>query len=150
SAPLVGASPEEVLITGSTTTNLHQLVSSFYKPEGNKSNILADELNFPSDIYALKSQMTLKGLNPDKEIIQVKSENGHTLKPESIISQMTDDVALIVLPSILYRSGQILDMKRLTEEAHKRNIPIGFDLCHSIGAIPHELSDWDVDFAFWC
>ena len=63
---------------------------------------------------------------------------------------MTEDVALILLPAVLYRSGQILDMKLLTEEAHKRGIVIGFDLCHSIGSIPHELHDWGVDFAFWC
>lgn len=149
-APLIGASPDEVLITGSTTLNLHQLVSSFYKPNENKANILADELNFPSDIYALKSQIALKGLDPDKALIQVKSSDGHTYNTENIIEHMTDDVTLIVLPSVLYRSGQILDMKTLTEEAHKRGILIGFDLCHSIGAIPHKLSEWGVDFAFWC
>jgi kynureninase len=63
---------------------------------------------------------------------------------------MKDEVALIVLPSVLYRSGQILDIKRLTEEAHKRGILIGFDLCHSIGAIAHHFSEWGVDFAVWC
>ena len=63
---------------------------------------------------------------------------------------MTDDIALILLPSVLYRSGQILDMKRLTAEAHKRGIHIGFDLCHSIGSIPHHFKEWDVDFAIWC
>src|SRR5699024_11573688 len=67
-----------------------------------------------------------------------------------MIAAMTDEVALIVLPGALYRSGQILDMKRLTEAANERGIPIGFDLCHSIGAVPHELHDWGVDFAFWC
>lgn len=80
----------------------------------------------------------------------MKSEDGHTLNEDEIIEAMMDDVALVVLPSILFRSGQILDMKRLTEAAHKRNILIGFDLCHSIGSIPHQLHDWDVDFAFWC
>lgn len=149
-SPLIGASPDEVLVTGSTTTNLHQLVSSFYKPKGTKTKILADELNFPSDIYALKSQIMLKGLDPNEELIRIHSEDGHTLKTEKIINHMTDDIALIVLPSVLYRSGQILDMKMLTEEAHKRDILIGFDLCHSIGAIPHRLSEWNVDFAFWC
>lgn len=149
-APLIGAAPNEVLVTGSATVNLHQLTGSFYKPKGNKTKILADELNFPSDIYALRSQISLKGLDPDKELVKVKSRDVHTLRTSDIIEQMTDDVALIVLPSVLYRSGQILDMKTLTEEAHKRNILIGFDLCHSIGSIPHQLSDWDADFAFWC
>lgn len=147
---LVGAKAEEVIVTGSTTTNLHQLVSSFFRPEGKKTKILADELNFPSDIYALKSQLHLRGLDPEEHLIQVKSENGHILNEGDIIAEMKEDVALIVLPSVLYRSGQILDMERLTTAAHQRNILIGFDLCHSIGAIPHQLRKWDVDFAFWC
>lgn len=150
SAALLGAQANEVISTGSTTTNLHQLVASFYQPTGKRTKILADELNFPSDIYALKSQLQLRDFNPQTHLIQVSSDDGHTLNTETIIEAMTDDVALIVLPSVLYRSGQILDMKTLTAEAHKRNIFIGFDLCHSIGAIPHELSKWGVDFAFWC
>lgn len=149
-ASLVGAKAEEVIVTGSTTTNLHQLVSSFFRPEGKKTKILADELNFPSDIYALKSQLYLQGFDPEEHLIQVKSDNGHLLNEGDIIAEMKEDVALIVLPSVLYRSGQILDMERLTTAAHQRNILIGFDLCHSIGAIPHQLRKWDVDFAFWC
>ncbi|WP_404451411.1 kynureninase [Virgibacillus necropolis] len=150
SAPLIGAKTEEVVVTGSTTTNLHQLVSTFYKPHGNKTKILADALNFPSDIYALKSQLKLKGYDPSEHLVQVQSKDGNTLETDDIIKAMTDDVALIMLPGVLYRSGQILDMKTLTKEAHKRGIVIGFDLCHSIGSIPHHLSDWEVDFAFWC
>ncbi|WP_106494619.1 kynureninase [Lentibacillus sp. Marseille-P4043] len=149
-APLVGADPEEVIVTGSTTTNLHQLVASFYQPSGRRTKILADELNFPSDIYALKSQLHLKGYDSSNHFIQVQSKDGNTLNTNDIIANMTDDVALIVLPGVLYRSGQILDMKTITREAHKRGILIGFDLCHSIGSIPHQLSDWGVDFAFWC
>lgn len=149
-APLVGAKPNEVIVTGSTTVNMHQLVSTFYQPEGKKTKILADELNFPSDIYALQSQLKLKGYDPKDYLIRVKSRDGRTLSEDDIIEQMTEEVALIVLPSVLYRSGQILDLKRLTKEAHKRNIVIGFDLCHSIGSVPHALDEWEVDFAFWC
>ncbi|CEG26417.1 kynureninase [Bacillus sp. B-jedd] len=149
-APLVGADEGEVIVTGSTTVNLHQLAATFYQPRGKRTKILADELNFPSDIYALQSQLKLKGFDPATHLIQVKSNDGHTLTEEDIISSMTDEIALIVLPGILYRSGQILDMEFLTKEAHKRGIPIGFDLCHSIGSIPHHLTDWNVDFAFWC
>lgn len=149
-APLVGASKEEVIITGSTTSNLHQLIASFYHPKGTRTKILADELNFPSDLYAINSQLSLHGFNPTEHMKLVKSRDGDTLNEEDIVEAMTEDVALIVLPSVLYRSGQILQMKELTKEAHKRNILIGFDLCHSIGSIPHQLDDWDVDFAFWC
>ncbi|MBS4224255.1 kynureninase [Lederbergia citrea] len=150
SESLVGAEPGEVIVTGSTTANLHQLVATFFKPEGKKAKILADELNFPSDIYALKSQLQLHGLDPAEHLVQVGSKDGCIIQEEDIIEAITDEIALIVLPSVLYRSGQILDMKRLTEEAHKRGIFIGFDLCHSIGSVPHSLSKWGVDFAFWC
>jgi kynureninase len=149
-APLVGASANEVIVTGSTTVNLHQLVATFYKPEGKKTKILADELTFPSDIYALQSQLRIHGFNPDTHLIKVKSRDGRFLEEEDIIEAMTEDIALIILPTVLYRSGQILDMKRLTAEANKRGIIIGFDGCHSIGAIPHSFSEWGVDFAYWC
>ncbi|MDL4839740.1 kynureninase [Aquibacillus rhizosphaerae] len=149
-APLVGSRLNEVVVTGSATGNLHQLIASFYNPSGTKTKILADQLNFPSDIYALKSQLELKGYNASENLIQVESLDGHILCDDDIIEVMTDEIAVVVLPSVLYRSGQILDMKRLTQEAHARNIIIGFDLCHSIGAIPHHLHEWGVDFAFWC
>jgi kynureninase len=149
-APLVGGMKSEVIATGSTTTNLHQLVATFYKPSGNRTKILADELNFPSDIYALKSQLALKGYDPEDHLVRVKSRDGRMLREKDIIDAMTDDIALIVLPAVLYRSGQVLDMERLTAAARERGIPIGFDLCHSIGAVEHALHDWETDFAFWC
>lgn len=149
-APLVGAKPEEVIVTGSTTVNLHQLLASFYRPEGKRRKILADALTFPSDIYAMQSQLRLHGLDPEQHLIRVEGRDGQTLAEEDLIEAMTEEVAIIVLPSVLYRSGQILDMERLTVAARERGIPIGFDLCHSIGAIPHQLHEWGVDFAFWC
>ncbi|EKN66733.1 kynureninase [Neobacillus bataviensis LMG 21833] len=149
-APLVGAATEEVIVTGSTTVNLHQLVATFYQPQGKRTKILADELTFPSDIYALQSQLRIHEYDPDQYLIRVKSRDGRIIEEEDIIEAMTDEVALIILPTVQYRSGQILDMKRLTAEAHKRGILIGFDGCHSVGAIPHSFSEWDVDFAYWC
>lgn len=149
-APLVGGKLEEVIATGSTTTNLHQLVAAFYQPEGKRTKILADELNFPSDIYALTSQLALKGYDPETHLVRVKSRDGRCLTEADIVEAMTDEIAIIVLPAVLYRSGQVLDIAYLAEEANKRGIPIGFDLCHSIGAIPHELHAHGVDFAFWC
>ena len=149
-APLLGASKDEVIITGSTTANLHQLVASFYRPKGIRTKIVADELNFPSDLYAISSQLSLHGFEPEEHMKLVKSRDGHMLQEEDIINAMTDDVALLVLPSVLYRSGQVLDIQMLTKAAHERNIVIGFDLCHSIGSVPHELDKWGVDFAFWC
>lgn len=149
-AELMGAKPEELVVTGTTTVNLHALVATFYRPAGRRTKIRADELNFPSDIYALQSQVRLKGGDPEADLILAPSSDGRTLGEEDLIAAMTDEVAVVVLPAVLYRSGQLLDMERLTREAHARGILIGFDCCHSAGAVPHQLHDWGVDFAFWC
>ncbi|WP_226581604.1 kynureninase [Halobacillus litoralis] len=149
-SPLLGAEPEEVINTGSITTNLHQLLATFYKPEGTRTKIIADELNFPSDIYALQSQILLHGLDPEEHLIRVQSKDGYTLDEAEIIRHMDEDTALVLLPSVLYRSGQLLDIPRITEAAHKKGILAGFDLAHSIGAVPHTLDKWGVDFAVWC
>ena len=150
SAPLVGAEPDEVIVTGSTTINLHQVASTFYRPEGKKTKIVATDLDFPTDIYALQSQIKLKGLDPDEHLVLVSSRDGRMIEEEDIIAAMTEEVALVVLPTVLYRSGQLLDIERLTKAAHERSILIGFDGCHSVGAIPHDFSKWEVDFAYWC
>lgn len=149
-ADLVGAKEEEVVATGTTTVNIHSLISTFYEPKNGRTKILADELNFPSDLYALEGQIELKGLDSEEELILVPSDDGLTLDEERIVEYMTDEVALILLPSVLYRSGQLLDIPYLTEEAHKRGIPIGFDCSHSVGTIPHEFDKWGIDFAMWC
>ena len=149
-APIVGAKPSEVVMTGTTTVNLHSLVSTFYQPKGQKTKILADELNFPNDLYALGGQIQMRGLNLQKNLLLIPSENGKTLDEQKIIQMMTPEIALIVLPSVLYRSGQLLNIPLLTKEAHDRNIIIGFDCCHSVGAVPHKFDEWGVDFAFWC
>lgn len=149
-APLIGSKAEETITTGSITTNLHQMLTTFYKPEGKKTKILADSLTFPSDIYAIKAQLELHGLAADEHLIQVQSQDGRTLSEDDIINEMTNEIALILLPSVLYRSGQLLDMEKLTKAAREKGIIIGFDLAHSIGVIPHNLHDWGVDFAVWC
>jgi kynureninase len=149
-AQLVGAEPAELVVTGATTVNLHSLVATFYQPEGRRTKIVADALNFPSDIYALKSQIRLRGLDPDEHLVLVPSRDGRCLEEGDLIAAMSDEVALVVLPSVLYRSGQLLDLARLTRAAHERGIPIGFDCSHSVGSVPHHLHDWGVDFAVWC
>ncbi len=149
-ASLVGALPDEVVVTGTTTVNLHTLAATFFHPEGQRTKILADALNFPSDLYALQSQLQLRGLNPADHLVLVESYDGRTINEDDLIAAMTDEIGLVLLPSVLYRSGQLLDMARLTAAAHARSIPIGFDCSHSAGAIPHKLHEWNVDFAFWC
>ena len=149
-APLMGAKSEELIIHSSTTLNLHCLLGTFFKPAKKRNKIMIDILNFPSDRYAIESHMKLRGFDPNVNLIVIESKDGRTLDESYIISKMTDEVSLILLPSVLYRSGQLLDIKILTEEAHKKNIIIGFDCCHSAGSMLHKLSEWNVDFAFWC
>ena len=149
-APFVGGRDGEVVVTGGTTINLHALVSTFYEPEKRRTKIIADELNFPSDLYALAAQVRLKGGDPEEDLVLVKSRDGLTVSEDDIISYMDNDVSLVVLPSVYYRSGQLLDMEKLTREAHERGIVIGFDCAHSVGVVPHRFSEWGTDFAFWC
>ncbi|GAF14142.1 kynureninase [Bacillus sp. JCM 19045] len=149
-ASLVGANSNEVIVSGSTTVNLHQILATFYKPTAKKHVILSEALSFPTDLYAMQSHIQLHGYQENSSLRLVTSNDGYTLSEDDIIAAMTDDVAIIVLSSVLYRSGQLLDLKKLTTAAHERGILIGFDLCHSIGSVPHELSNWGVDFAFWC
>ncbi len=149
-ARLVGAEAEEVVATGTTTANIHSLVNTFYQPEGNRRKILADELTFPTDIYALRSTVKLRGMNPRRDLVLAPSEDGRFLNEDRIAEMMNQNVALVFLPSALYRSGQLLDMQYLTKEAHERGIPIGFDCSHSVGVVPHHFDQWGVDFALWC
>ena len=96
------------------------------------------------------TKKALLGGDPEKDLILVKSGRNGLIEEDDIIARMNSDVALTSLPSVYYRSGQLLDMARITREAHGRKILAGFDLCHSIGVIPHFLDNWDVDFAYWC
>ncbi len=149
-AKLVGAEADEVVMTGTTTVNIHALVNTFYNPSAGRTRIIADELDFPTDIYALKSVLRRCGLEPAKHLVLVRSRDGRTINEDDVVRAMDSTTALVFLPSVLYRSGQLLDMEYLTLEAHKRNIPVGFDCSHSAGVVPHELSAWGVDFAVWC
>lgn len=149
-ARLINAKAEEVTICGNTTLNVHQCIATFYRPEGARTKILIDELNFPTDRYAVTSHIKSRGLDPDEVLKVVTSRDGKMLDEEDIMAAMTDDVALALLPSVLYRSAQLLDMKRLTKAAHEKGILIGFDLCHSIGNVNHDFADIDCDFALWC
>ena len=149
-ARLINARPEEVTVCANTTLNVHQCIATFYKPAGKRRKILIDELNFPTDRYAVTSHIQSRGLDPDEVLKVVKSRDGKTLSEEDILAAMTDDVALALLPSVLYRSSQLLDLPRLTRAAHDRGILIGFDLCHSIGNVNHDFAAIDCDFALWC
>ncbi|MCS4532704.1 kynureninase [Neisseria montereyensis] len=149
-AKLIGALPEEVTIMGSTTMNLHSAIATFYHPTKEKYKIIVDDLNFPTDRYAIDSQVKLHGLDVEQAVKVVPSPDGKLIDEDAMIEAMTDDVAMIILPTVLYRSAQIVDMKKITKAAHEKGIIVGWDLCHAIGAIEMDFSDIQPDFAVWC
>lgn len=149
-AKLINAEPNEVTVTNSTTVNIHQCLATFYQPTKERYKILVDDLNFPTDRYAVDSQVRLHGYTPEEAVKVVRSADGRTIDEDAIIAAMTEDVVLILLPAMLYRSSQLLDMQRVTAEARRRGIIIGWDLCHSIGAVPHDFKAISPDFAIWC
>lgn len=147
-APLINADPTEVTCGNSTTVNIHQCIHTFYRPTHERNKITMDDINFPSDKYAVMSDIMAH--DPSECLKVVKSRDGEFIYEEDIIKAMTDDVCIVLLPSVLYRSAQLVDMERISREAHNRGIYVGFDLCHSIGVIPHDFKKIDPDFAVWC
>ncbi len=149
-APLLGAAPDEVAVTGSTTINLHQLLATLFAPAESRHVIVASALEFPTDLHALQSHLRQRGLDPARHLRLVRSHDGRSLRPEDILAALTPDVQLLVLPLVQFTSGQLLDAAALTRAAHERSILVGFDCSHSLGAVPHALDADGVDFAFWC
>ncbi|XP_034833649.1 kynureninase-like [Maniola hyperantus] len=148
-ADLVGVDPDEIAVTDSTTVNIHQAVSTFYKPTKDRYKILVDNINFPTDKYAIDSQVRLKGYDT-KDAVKIVNCNDKFMDEDDIIDAMTSDVALVLLPTVYYRSAQILDMEKVTKAAKSKGIIIGWDLSHAIGSIEIDLKSLDIDFAVWC
>ncbi|WP_444685574.1 kynureninase [Alkalicoccus luteus] len=144
-APLIGAQQKETVITGSITANLHQLLATFYQPEGKRKKIVMEAGAFPTDSYVTDSW-----LKSAADKVEVAPREDRLLHEEDIEARLSDQTALVLLPSVLYRTGQRLDMKRLTEAAHAAGAVIGWDLAHSFGVMPHDLHDEGADFAVWC
>ncbi len=151
-ASLVGADSEEVVVANSTTVNIHTLVGTFLDARGDRPpGILVNELDFPTDHYAIRSQLRQRGHDPDDHLHVVESHDGRTIAEDDIVVPLEDhEVGIVFMPSVLYRSGQLLDIERITDAAHERGALAGFDLAHSVGVVPHELSVHGVDFAVWC
>jgi kynureninase len=154
SAGLVGAKPEEVVIMNQLTVNLHLMLVSFYRPEGKRFKILTEAGAFPSDQYALETQVKFHGFHPDEAIIEIAPREGEsTWRTEDIlaaIEENKDELALVMLSGVHYYTGQVFDMAAITQAAHAAGVPCGFDLAHAAGNVPMHLHDWDVDFAVWC
>jgi kynureninase len=153
-APIVGARPSEVCPMNTLTVNLHLLLVSFYKPAGQRIKIVMEAGAFPSDQYAIESQVRFHGYDPALAIIEVAPREGeYTLRTEDItrmIADNADDIALVLFGGINYFTGQWFDMEAITKAGHQAGALVGFDLAHAAGNVPLQLHDWDIDFACWC
>jgi kynureninase len=153
-AKIVGAKEIEVVVTHSLTTNLHLLMASFYNPKGNRTKILCEAKAFPSDQYALESQVKFHDLDPQAEIIEIAPRLGeHLINEEDIyakIAELGETLAMVMIGGVNYYSGQLFDMAGITKSAHAVGAYVGFDLAHAVGNIDVKLHDWGCDFAAWC
>ena len=153
-AEIVGGGATEVVVMNGLTVNLHLMMATFYQPNKRRSKILIEEHAFPSDHFAVESQIRWHGLNPDKEMVVLSPEPGQELLPTEKILQAIeyyqDQIALVLLPGVQYYTGQKFDIPAITSAAHQHNICVGFDLAHAAGNVELKLHDWNVDFAAWC
>ena len=151
---IVGSLPEEVVVMNQLTVNLHLLMVSFYRPTQQRYKIICEAKAFPSDQYAMESQVKIAGFNPEDVIIEVNPREGeYTIRTADIlkvIAENNDSVALVLFGGVNYYTGQLFDMKVITDAAHAVGAYAGFDLAHAIGNVPLQLHNWDVDFACWC
>lgn len=151
---IVGAKEEELVVMNQLTVNLHLLMVSFYQPTAQRYKIICEAKAFPSDQYALESQVKFHGLNYEDAVIEVAPRAGeHTIRLEDIlaaIEQHKDSVALVLFGGVNYYTGQVFDIKTIAAAAHKVGAFCGFDLAHAAGNIELYLHDWNVDFACWC
>ncbi|KAK4662306.1 Kynureninase (L-kynurenine hydrolase) [Podospora pseudopauciseta] len=155
SVDLVGAAvPEEIIYMNTLTANLHLMMASFYKPTAERHKVIIEWKPFPSDWYAIQSQIRHHNLSPSTSLIEIQPTPDLYLTTESILATITEhapSTALVLLPGIQYYTGQLLDIKTITAHAHSLGIPcVGWDLAHAAGNVPLCLHDWNVDFAVWC
>lgn len=153
-ARVVGAKPIETVVMNALTVNLHLLMISFYRPTPERHKIVIETGAFPSDQYAVASQIKFHGFDIETSLIELKPrENETILKTEDIektIAESADSIALILLGGVNYYTGQAFDMRRIAAAGHKAGAVVGFDLAHAAGNLRLKLHDWNVDFAAWC
>lgn len=151
---IIGAKEEELVVMNQLTVNLHLLMTSFYRPTKERFRIICEAKAFPSDQYAITSQVKLHGFDPDNAIIEISPRDGEfNIRTEdilAIIDQYKDTVALVLFGGVNYYSGQVFDMPAITKAAQDAGAYCGFDLAHAAGNVHLNLHDWNVDFACWC
>jgi kynureninase len=153
-ARLVGAKPPEVICMNSLTVNLHLMMATFYRPTKSRFKILMEDPAFPSDTYAIKTQIVHHGLSPEDALLLTRPRKGEfTIRTEDIldvIEKNADQLAMVMLAGVNFFTGQLFDIERITSAAQAHGIVVGFDLAHAAGNVPLTLHDWNVDFAVWC
>ena len=152
-AELAGALEREVVAMNTLTVNLHVLMATFYRPDARRHKIVIESYAFPSDYFAVASQLRLHGHDPASSLIEWAPRDDELLHVEdlkAILDEHGDDIALLLLPGVQYYTGQVLDMAALCELGRRAGCAVGLDLAHAIGNVPLELHDWAPDFAAWC
>jgi kynureninase len=153
-ARLVGALPEEVVVMNSLTVNLHLMLVSFYRPKGARNKIVVESNAFPSDQYAVRSQIWYHGYDPATSLVEIaprpRETTIRTEDIEKLLAAEGERIALLMLGGVNYYSGQAFECARITEAAHAKGCVVGFDMAHAAGNIPVKLHDWNPDFAVWC
>ena len=153
-AEVVGAKPIEVVVMNQLTVNLHLLMVSFYRPSKEKYKIIMEAGAFPSDMYAIESQVKHHGFDYNDAVIELVPRDGeHTLRTEDILKAIDDnkaELALVFFSGVQYYTGQYFNIPEITKKAHEVGAIAGFDLAHAAGNLNLKLHDWDVDFAAWC
>ncbi len=153
-ARLVGALPSEVVVMNSLTVNLHLMMVSFYRPTQTRHKIVIEASAFPSDQYAVQSQISFHGYDPAESLLEIAPRPGETSVRtediEKLLAEKGEQIALIMLGGVNYYTGQAFDCSRITEAAHARGCVAGFDMAHAAGNLELQLHDCNVDFAVWC
>src|SRR5216110_3121970 len=153
-ARMVGAQPVEVICMNSLTVNLHLMMATFYRPTKSRFKILMEGPAFPSDTYAIKTQIVHHGLDPKEALLLARPREGEfTVRTEEIvdlIEKHTDELAVVLIGGVNFFTGQLFDIPTITAAAQKHGIAVGVDLAHAIGNVPLSLHDWNVGFAVWC
>src|SRR6184192_884024 len=153
-AHLIGAKSVEVICMNSLTVNLHLMMATFYRPTKSRFKILMEDPAFPSDTYAIKTQITHHRLSAKEALILARPRSGEfTVRTEEILDLMekhADELAVVLIGGVNFFTGQLFDIPEITAAAQNCGIIVGFDLAHAIGNVPLALHDWNVDFAVWC
>ncbi|MBL37316.1 MAG: kynureninase [Xanthomonadales bacterium] len=150
---LAGAKAGEVVAMGALTMNLHLLMTSFYRPKGARRKILIEKGAFPSDRYAVASQILLHGLDPSDDLVEFEPGADGLIDDVAVadfIAEHADELALVMWPGVQYATGQRFDMARICRAARDNDVPVGLDLAHAMGNVPLALHEWGADFAAWC